>query len=95
MVCMDLHEIRHLHLSEMLPVGSQELWSAHHMEKEEVEGEKQRLVHRPLLSHVSSLALSHCARGWWREGVWGGSPRQSSPQTKGLFYLQEDESGYL
>lgn len=60
------------------------------MEDEEVGGEKQRLVHR-LFSHVPSLALSHSARGWWREGGMGGSPRQGSPQTKGLFFLKEDD----
>lgn len=40
-------------------MGSEELWSAHHMQDEEGGGKKQRLVHRLPLSHVPSLALSH------------------------------------
>lgn len=46
-------------LSELLPVVSEELRSAHHMKDEEGGGKKQRLVHCLPLSHVPSLGLSH------------------------------------
>ena len=55
-------------VSEPLPVVSEELGSAHHMEDEEGGGEKQRLVHRLPRSHVPPRSGSHTRlRASWRE----------------------------
>lgn len=69
-------------LSELLPVGSKELWSAHHMHDEEGGKKKQRLVHRLPLSHVPSLVLSHsslCQRRMKGRGLGGIVARSQSP----------------
>lgn len=70
-------------LSELLPVVSEELRSAHHMKDEEGGGKKQHLVHCLPLSHVPSLfsvPVGGKRRGGWRGGRgWGG--RGSEPKS--------------
>lgn len=68
---MHVHEVEHLQ-SKMLPVGSHELRSAHHMENEEVGGEKQRLVHRLSFPRSLTCSLTQCQEDGGGRGGMGG-----------------------
>lgn len=72
MLHTDVHEVEHLH-SNMLPVGSHELRSAHHMENEEVGGEKQGLVHRLSFPRSLTCSLTQCQEDGGGRGLWGES----------------------